>query len=1038
MRKALKLAGFLSAMLALFFIVVLLAFYHLVRIGEIRRFLIDEIEKQTELTVQVRDADLEIGWITGIVFRDVALSEGNNAIPALTAERVTARVALRPLLRRQVIFYEIHLTRPAAQLVRDRAGRIALIDKLLSLPFLKQSSNDFSLDLRSLIIDGGKIDLVDLSSSNERKWQLVNGRLELQRLRGQQFREYFQRLLKAEQREFVGLGLEFNLAGLVVHDNAKMNLRSRGYVVLPRETLDLRQARWNADLELVDLPAALVKDLVAPEAPIRTISGHLAERVHIEGDPLKQIRFRGDIEFKQLSIDAPTILLTALDRSEGRITFDVERSPQTWRIQRLDFFSSDFRVSSKGEVGGTNGNDPRVRLSFSTLAAPVSVLRKYLPVKLVGSPSLERLVNAIDTGQFEIKRAGIDATLAELRELGRGAVPKGLSLEMDLREISAKLPIDNGLPLRALTGRINLTNGLLAMQNFRGGYGDSRFTGLDGTYDLSSANAGKLELYTRADVNLAELKNQLTRQELVPQLGKFLASLEELGGRSRVEVSLKRPVAEPLQFEGKLTLDNVRARYNEYALNEVQGAVTFSSKDISAEKIRAQLNGSPLQVQIALKDYASDAGTFDMGVESSGVRAGLLTTLLLDTGSPRDTGIVRGAIRYTGSLANTAQRKFTGTLDLLNVQVRLKPLFQPLRALSGRISINESGVDFQKLTASLVGFPVAVSGRWRYRQKPQLLFEFTAPNLDITYLISQIDPELSDFYATLVGDGKIVLSKGRIKNFEFSDLTTNATIDHRVWRLTNLKARSAGGSIQGVTTIIDKPETLAVVADPKIDAVPIQSFLNWFNLNTTEMSGKVNFNGKLETIGSNDTERKRNLNGAFNLKIEDGTINRMRIVVQLLNLLDLSRWFSFQMPDLAKQGIRFRAITGDFKVTNGIYSTDNLIVDSNDLRMTGAGKIDVPQDELDFLIAVRPFAGIDTAMSYVPLLGRSIAAIKNSFLVASFHITGRIDEPTITPAPLGTLSEWFWGVLGIPKNIIGFGEGEKREPANPAPEAPVQ
>src|SRR6185295_17412477 len=200
---------------------------------------------------------------------------------------------------------------------------------------------------------------------------------------------------------------------------------------------------------------------------------------------------------------------------------------------------------------------------------------------------------------------------------------------------------------------------------------------------------------------------------------------------------------------------------------------------------------------------------------------------------------------------------------------------------------------------------------------------------------------------------------------------------------------------------------------------------------------KVRLNGKLETVGKNDAERKQNLNGAFNLRIEDGTIHRMRIVVQLLNLLDLSRWFSFQMPDLAKQGIRFRAITADFKVSNGTYITDNLIVDSSDLRMTGAGKIDVPNDELDFVVAVRPFAGIDTAMSYIPLLGRSIAAIKNSFLVASFNITGRIDDPTITPAPLGTLTEWFWGVLGIPKNIIGLGEGEKaeepQEPAKPSP-----
>jgi uncharacterized protein YhdP len=163
------------------------------------------------------------------------------------------------------------------------------------------------------------------------------------------------------------------------------------------------------------------------------------------------------------------------------------------------------------------------------------------------------------------------------------------------------------------------------------------------------------------------------------------------------------------------------------------------------------------------------------------------------------------------------------------------------------------------------------------------------------------------------------------------------------------------------------------------------------------------------------------------LRIEDGTLHRLRILVQILNLLDLSRWFTLSMPDLTKQGIRFRKITGDFKITDGVYSTHNLIVDSDDLRMTGEGKIDVPKDEIDFLIAVRPFAGIDTAMSYIPLIGRSIAAIKNSFLVASFNVRGPINEPAITPAPLGTLSEVVLGVLGIPKNIINILSMEKKD-----------
>ena len=316
MRKALKFVGFLSATLVLFFIVASLAFYHLVRIGEVRRFIVEEIEKQTDLKVRLAGADLEIGWITGIVFRNVALSDADEAAPALTAERVTARVALRPLLRRQVVFYEIHLTRPVAHLVRDSTGRIPLLDKLLSLPFLKQHSSDFSFDVRSLIVNGANLEWRDAAVDGQRTWQLINGRLELERVRGQQLRQYLQTLLKSRPQEFAGLGLRFNVKTVLMSDGAKMNIASSGYVVVPRESLDLRQARWSADLEVVDVPAAVVKDMLMPRTPIRTISGHIAQRMHIEGNSPQQIRLRGNVEFKQLSIDAPAIFAGSLQRSD--------------------------------------------------------------------------------------------------------------------------------------------------------------------------------------------------------------------------------------------------------------------------------------------------------------------------------------------------------------------------------------------------------------------------------------------------------------------------------------------------------------------------------------------------------------------------------------------------------------------------------------------------------------------------------------------------------------------------------------------------
>jgi len=148
MRKVFKLIGVLIVIPVLFCIASILAFYHLVRVGEVREFLRSEIQKRSELHTRLGEATLEIGWVTGIVFHDLALSEPGAAEPAITAAQIHARVALLPLLRREIVFYEIRVQRPKAQFVRDRSGRYPLIDKLLNLPFIKQQDSEFSLDLR--------------------------------------------------------------------------------------------------------------------------------------------------------------------------------------------------------------------------------------------------------------------------------------------------------------------------------------------------------------------------------------------------------------------------------------------------------------------------------------------------------------------------------------------------------------------------------------------------------------------------------------------------------------------------------------------------------------------------------------------------------------------------------------------------------------------------------------------------------------------------------------------------------------------------
>ena len=1049
MRKAIKFLGVIIFTLVLFFIVAAVAFYYLIRVGEFQRFVVEEIEAKAELKIQLGEAELEVGRILGIGFRDFALSEPGASRPAITAQRVTARVALLPLFQRKVVLYGVRLYRPTARMVRDKEGRIPLLDKLLNLPFLKQEATQFGLDLHAIGIQDGEVDFEDQQAeSGPRTLRYRDIDLDLERIRGQKLQDFVRQLIKLKQPEPQGAALDFDLKSAIEIENKKTTVRAKGRMVFPEETLELRKAAWwNVQVQVYNLPAELVQQYLGGRWPVKSVTGVLTPQIHIEGRPADQIRLRGALSFKQLAIDAPDLFAAPLSAGDGQAEFDVDWKPQRLGISLFDFRSKDLKFTARGETRMTPAHDTHVQLNLSAPWLPLVVLRKYLPLKMVGSPQLESFVSGLQEGQLQLKTVGVNGSLGEIRNVAHSAAKGLMWFDAELRNVSLKPIAGDYFPLQGVQGLIHLEKGVLTFQDFKGNYGQSRFTDVDGSYELAPGGKGNLEIRAVGDVDLTELREQIELGVFPSQMVKLSSSVTELGGKGRIRLSLQRLGESAPRFEGKVALENARIRFDDIFLTEVKGDLALSPTEIYTEKLRALLSNSPVEIQLSLINYASDAGSFDLRIESEGVKAGTVTRLLLSTGSSEDPGIVRGSVRYQGSLGNKGDRKFTGNLDLFGVKLDHKPLLQPLRELSGRVNFDETGIDFQNLKGLLVGVFFEFGGRWRYTQKPQLVFNFAAPVLDVAYLLSQVDPESTEWYETLSAQGKVSLLKGRMRGFEFTELNTDLNLDRRVWRFENSAMRSAGGVVQGAVTIADKPDMVKFSLAPKIQGVSVQGMLNWFEASPAEVTGKVNMTGDLESAGKDGAERKRNLNGELSVRIEDGTIHRLRLLVQILNLLDLSRWFTLQIPDLRKNGIRFRSISGDFKVNQGVFSTQNLIVDSDDLRMMGGGKIDVANDEIDFVLAVRPFAGIDTAIGYIPLIGRGIAAIKNSFLVASFNVRGPLEDPTITPAPLSTLSEVFFGVLGIPKNMIGLGDEGKREeppkdqqvePTKENPPAPVQ
>ncbi len=1042
MRRILAILAFAAGALLLFFAAAVFAFYHMIQVGELRRFLIAEFESRSGLRLEIGAAEVEVGRVLGVSFRDFALKNPDGNITVVAAPKVLIRVALLPLLQRRIVFNAVALERPRAEIERDERGRIPWLDLVRSLPFRRQDV-DFSLDLRELRIERGEILFTDRAAGKEAVGTHFEAiELALHRVRGARLRQ----ALQAFKSEIpTGPGLDFTVKTTMRRGERRADLAVDGRSFFADDSLDLAGARVDAYLSSSASPAALVWDVAGRPLAERAPRGDLTYRLRWQGSFERGGRVSGEVHFKGIEADLPELLPKPADLGNGRLDVVAEWNPQTVRFERLELHSNRLEFSARGSVAAFRGDDPRFSLHVTTPFLPLTVVRDYLPTRLLQSPRLDFIAAGLERGEIRLASADIAATLSELRRLPQaGAGENALAFTAEVRNAGGQWAGERTIAVGAVNGQVALEKGVLQYQDFRATLGPSHVSELSGS-QRRPFSGGPLELRVRGEADLAQARAYLA-PALPASAAKTLETLQDLGGRARVDLALIADGAAPLRYSGAAALDGAHVRLGGVALNQIRGEVAFSPGEISAERARATLNGSELQLRVLLKDLAGGAGTFDVAIESQGVKAPDALGLLLPLDFSKSPGLVRGNVRFSGSFAAPQARKVTGQLELAGVQIPVPVFDDPFREVYGRVRIAGAAIDLEGMRARIGGDAIALDGRWTGGERPLLVFQLSSADLDVRHILPhRVIPD-EEWYDRLQVRGKLSLAKAKYDRFAFTDLKTDLLLDHRTWRLERFFARANGGTIEGAGAFRDQTEPGTFTIEPDVKGVPLQTLLGWAGAGGDQVTGTVRLTGKLEFASGTPEERRRSLNGALHVRVEDGMMRRFQIAVRVLSFLDLSRWFTLKLPNINQEGIRFRAISADLKIAQGVYSTQNFFLDGDDLRITGEGELDGAKGDIDFVIAVRPFPGLDHAWNYIPILGTGLAAIKNSLLVASFRVHGPVSDPSVTPAPLSTLSEFFYGALAIPKGLIGLPAvsppkeppaGGARESATPAPAEPV-
>ncbi len=118
-----------------------------------------------------------------------------------------------------------------------------------------------------------------------------------------------------------------------------------------------------------------------------------------------------------------------------------------------------------------------------------------------------------------------------------------------------------------------------------------------------------------------------------------------------------------------------------------------------------------------------------------------------------------------------------------------------------------------------------------------------------------------------------------------------------------------------------------------------------------ELSGKADIQVDVVTRGIDKPELTRNSNGKVKLSVADGQIAKLKIlqtIRQAKALLDKEPI----APESATQPTGFAALTASGTLTNGVFKNDDLLAESDLMKVTGKGTVDLVQEQIDYLLTV--------------------------------------------------------------------------------------
>jgi AsmA protein len=224
-------------------------------------------------------------------------------------------------------------------------------------------------------------------------------------------------------------------------------------------------------------------------------------------------------------------------------------------------------------------------------------------------------------------------------------------------------------------------------------------------------------------------------------------------------------------------------------------------------------------------------------------------------------------------------------------------------------------------------------------------------NLEISGFENVVDFELPNLIKKLQISADLHSKQFKLRHTTVYDLVAKVRSENHVIQLYPLRAKVFSGKLNGKITLDARKDALLSRLNGSLSNFNLQSFLASF-FQVRHISGTANFKANLSAQGILTDKMLRTLRGNIGVKVNNGVIKGVNIERMIRTARAM---LSLSLPPLMETSnqTRFDNSEATLQINNGIVTNQNLKMESKNLIIQGAGKLNLINQMIDYKIEAK-------------------------------------------------------------------------------------